>query len=56
MRPVVPETTEGALLLSLIDFVLSVVMISGVGFVLALLPLVNRLGEVDEEALLKSEH
>jgi len=56
MSPVVPDTVEGALLLSLIDFVLSIVMISGIGFVLALLPLVNRLGGVDEESLRKGEH
>jgi hypothetical protein len=56
MSPIVPDTTEGALVLSLIDFLLSIVMISGVGFVLALFPLLNRLGEVDEQTLHKSEH
>ena len=56
MSPIVPDTIEGALVLSLIDFLLSIVMISGVGFVLALFPLLNRLGKVDEQALHKSEH
>ena len=37
---IVPDTTEGAVLLSVIDFVLSIVMISGIGFVLALLLLI----------------
>lgn len=51
-----PDTLYGALMLSLIDFVASMVMISGIGVVLALFPLLNRIGRVDEEALRKSHH
>lgn len=47
----VPDTLEGALLLSVIDFFLSIVMISGIGFILALFPLLNRLGRIDEDKL-----
>ncbi len=53
---VMPDTVYGAALLSLIDFFLSMVMISGIGVVLALFPLLNRLGRVDEAALRKSSH
>jgi hypothetical protein len=38
-----PDTLEGALMLSAIDFILSFVVIAGIGVVLALLPLLNRL-------------
>ena len=41
---VLPDTINGALLLSIIDFFLSFVVISFIGFVLAMLPLLNRLG------------
>jgi hypothetical protein len=47
----IPNSIEGALLLSLIDFLLSFFIISGIGVVLALLPLVNRLWKVDEAKL-----
>lgn len=40
----IPDTINGALLLSIIDFFLSFVVISFIGFVLAMLPLLNRLG------------
>ena len=45
-----------ALALSIIDFFLSMVMISGIGVVLGLFPLLNRLGKVDEAALRQSDH
>ena len=41
---VLPDTINGALLLSVIDFFLSFFVISFIGFVLAMLPLLNRLG------------
>jgi len=44
MNTLVPDTINGALLLSLIDFFLSFIIISFIGFVLATLPLLNRLG------------
>ncbi len=45
------DTLTFALLLSLIDFFLSIVMISGIGLVLYLLPKLNRLGALDEESM-----
>lgn len=53
---IVPDSVEGAVLLSIIDFVLSIVMISGIGFILALFPLLNRLGRIDDEKLRQSQH
>ena len=52
----IPDTIQGAILLSLIDFVLSLVMITAIGLVLWALPLLNRLGKVDEQALRKTRH
>lgn len=52
----ISDTLEGALLLSLIDFVLSIVVISGIGLVLAAFPWLNRLGKVDEEKLRQGHH
>jgi hypothetical protein len=43
MTAIVPDTLQGALILSVIDFFLSFVIISGIGVVLALFPLLNRL-------------
>jgi hypothetical protein len=51
-----PDTLYGAFMLSLIDFFMSMVMITGIGVVLALFPLLNRLGKIDEEALRRSHH
>jgi hypothetical protein len=48
---IVPDTLQGAIVLSLIDFSLSIVMIGGIGVVLALLPLLNRLGRLDDDSL-----
>ncbi len=45
------DTLTFAVILSLIDFFLSMVMISGIGVVLGLLPLLNRLGKLDEESM-----
>lgn len=44
-----PDTMEGAILLSCIDFLLSFVFIAGIGGVLYLFPWLNRLGEIKEE-------
>jgi len=51
-----PDTVAGALLLSFIDFFLSIAMISAIGVALALFPLLNRLGKVDEDALRQGHH
>ncbi|WP_165498347.1 hypothetical protein [Siculibacillus lacustris] len=53
---IVPDTLYGAVLLSVIDFGLSFVMIAGIGIVLALFPLLNRLGKIDEKELRKGGH
>jgi hypothetical protein len=45
------DTITFAVLLSVIDFILSMVMISGIGVVLSLLPLLNRLGKLDEDSM-----
>ena len=47
------DTVTFAILLSVIDFFLSGVMISGIGIVLWLLPNLNRLGKLDEESMRK---
>jgi hypothetical protein len=47
----VPDTLQGAVVLSLIDFFLSIVMIAFIGVVLSLLPMLNRLGKLDDESL-----
>lgn len=39
----VPDTLEGALMLSLIDFFLSFVVIAAIGFVLAAFPWLDRI-------------
>jgi hypothetical protein len=45
MTAIVPDTLQGALIVSVIDFFLSFVIISGIGVVLALFPLLNRLAQ-----------
>lgn len=54
MTPI-PDTLHGAFLISIIDFVLSFVIISGIGVVLAILPVVNRYWAIDDKDL-KSGH
>ena len=52
----IPNSVEGAVLLSIIDFILSFVIISGIGVILALLPFVNRFWKIDEEKLRRGGH
>jgi hypothetical protein len=47
----IPNTAEGAVIISIVDFILSFVIISGIGVVLALLPLVNRYWVIEEKDL-----
>jgi len=47
----VPNTVEGAVVLSIIDFVLSMVFIAGIGVMLHFFPYLNRIGEIKEEDL-----
>ena len=42
MSIVVPDTLQGALIVSVIDFFLSFVIISGIGIVLSFFPVLNR--------------
>lgn len=42
MSALVPDTLQGALIVSVIDFFLSFIIISGIGVVLACFPLLNR--------------
>jgi len=51
----IPDSVEGAIIISIVDFILSFVIISGIGVVLALLPLVNRFWRIDDKDL-KSGH
>lgn len=41
----IPDTLQGALMLSLIDFFLSFVVIAAIGFVLAALPWLDRIAK-----------
>jgi hypothetical protein len=50
MTPI-PDNVEGAFLISIIDFVLSFVIISGIGVILAILPVVNRYWVIDDKDL-----
>ena len=50
MTPI-PDNVEGAFLISIIDFVLSFVIISGIGVILAILPVVNRFWVIDDKDL-----
>jgi hypothetical protein len=52
---IVPDTMEGAYILSIVDFFLSIVIIWVISLVLYLLPYLNKLGNVTDESL-KSGH
>lgn len=45
----IQDNLQGALLISVIDFVLSFVIIGGIGVILAMFPLLNRFGKKKEE-------
>jgi hypothetical protein len=52
----IPDTVGGAVLISIIDFILSFLIISGIGVVLALLPVVNRFWKLDDAKLRDGHH
>ena len=52
----IPDTIQGAVIISIIDFILSFVIISGIGVVLAILPVVNRHWHLDDEKIRKGHH
>lgn len=43
---IVPDTLQGALIISVIDFFLSFVIISGIGVVLSFFPMLNRVAKL----------
>jgi hypothetical protein len=45
------DTLTFAVILSVIDFFLSMLMITGIGLILSLLPFLNRVGALDEESM-----
>ena len=55
MQAMIPDTLQGALILSAIDFFLSFVIISGIGVVLALFPLMNRVGKARVKSRRKTD-
>ncbi len=48
MNAIVPDTLQGALIVSVIDFFLSFLIISGIGVILSLFPLLNRVARIFE--------
>lgn len=50
MNAMIPDTVQGALILSVIDFFLSFIIIAGIGAVLAVFPLLNRITPARTEA------
>jgi hypothetical protein len=46
----IQDNVHGALLISAIDFILSFVIIGGIGVILALFPLLNRFGKRNDES------
>ena len=49
----VPDTLEGALMLSLIDFFLSFAVIAAIGFVLAAFPWLGRIAKLGAKDLIE---
>ena len=47
----IPDTLQGAIILSVIDFFLSFIIIGGIGLALAAFPYLNRLGAVSDDDL-----
>ncbi|MEO8615996.1 MAG: hypothetical protein ABI600_12710 [Luteolibacter sp.] len=47
----IPDSVEGAVIISIVDFILSFFIITGIGVILALLPLVNRWWAIDDKDL-----
>ena len=47
----VPDTLEGALILSIVDFFLSIVIIYGISLMLHIFPYLNKLGRLSDDEL-----
>jgi hypothetical protein len=56
MSTLVPDTLQGALILSVIDFFLSFVIISGIGLVLAAFPVLNHAARLFAKTPVKDAH
>jgi hypothetical protein len=52
----IPDSTYGAVIISIVDFLLSFVIISGIGIVLWILPVVNHHWELHDEKLRKGHN
>lgn len=46
MNAIVPDTFQGAVILSVIDFFLSFLIISGIGIILSMFPLLNKAADL----------
>jgi len=51
----IADSVNGAIMISVIDFILSFVFIAGIGALLSLFPLLNKLGTIKEDSL-KGHH
>lgn len=47
----VPDTMEGAVILSIVDFFLSIVIIWALSLMLYIFPYLNKLGNITDESL-----
>ena len=47
----VPDTMQGAIILSIVDFFLSIVFILAISLVLYIFPHINKLGKLTDEEL-----
>lgn len=47
----VTDSMEGAIILSVVDFFLSIIIIWGISLILHFFPQLNKLGKIDEDKL-----
>lgn len=47
----VTDSMEGAIILSVVDFFLSIIIIWGISLILHFFPKLNKLGKIDEDKL-----
>lgn len=47
----VTDSMEGAIILSVVDFFLSIIIIWGISLILNFFPQLNKLGKIDEDKL-----
>jgi hypothetical protein len=51
VKMTVPDTLEGAVILSIVDFFLSIVIIYAISLVLHLFPYLNKFGDISDDKL-----